>query len=148
VHRFEEALTAHHRSEGSIYPKTRAKPIVESAAAFGITQDDIATHLGINGDTLRKHYRKELDEGVFKAHMKVGGVILDLALRSKDETVKFRAASFYAARRMGWKETTTQENVGKDGGPIETKDVSAVDVIRARIAEASARLGSDLSEPE
>ena len=104
-------------------PDERTRGIVESAAAFGITQDDIATHLGIGGDTLRKHYRKELDEGVFKAHMRVGGVILDLALRSKDETVKFRAASFYAARRMGWKETTTQENVGKDGGPIETKDV-------------------------
>ena len=82
--------------------------------------------------------------------MKVGGVILDLALRSTDETVRFRAASFCAARRMGWKETTTQENVGKDGGPIETKDVSAIDVIRARIADASARLGtgSDSGEPE
>jgi hypothetical protein len=39
------------------------------------SQDDIATHLGINGDTLRKHYRKELNEGVFKAHMKVRGAI-------------------------------------------------------------------------
>jgi hypothetical protein len=102
-------------------PDEKTRAIVESAVAFGITQDDIAT-------CPAKHYRKELNEGVFKAHMKVGGVILDLALRSKDETVKFRAASFYAARRMGWKETTTQEQVGKDGGPIETKDVSAIDV--------------------
>ena len=37
---------------------------------------------------------------------------------------------------MGWKETTTQENVGKDGGPIETKDVSAVEFIRKQIADA------------
>jgi hypothetical protein len=50
-------------------PDDRTRGIVESAAAFGITQDDIATHLGINADTLRKHYRKELDEGVFKAHI-------------------------------------------------------------------------------
>jgi hypothetical protein len=41
---------------------------------------------------------------------------------------------------MGWKETSVNEQVGKDGGPIETKDVSAIDVIRARIADASARL--------
>ena len=65
-------------------PDEKTRAIVESAVAFGITQDDIATHLGIDDDTLRKHYRKELDGGVFKAHMKVGGVILDLALRSKE----------------------------------------------------------------
>jgi hypothetical protein len=38
---------------------------------------------------------------------------------------------------MGWKETSVNEQVGKDGGPIETKDVSAIDIIRARIASAS-----------
>jgi hypothetical protein len=51
---------------------------------------------------------------------------------------------------MGWKETSVNEQVGKDGGPIETKDVSAIDIIRARIADASARLGEkeDSREPE
>ena len=51
---------------------------------------------------------------------------------------------------MGWKETNVNEQVGKDGGPIETKDVSAIDIIRARIASASARLeeGENPSESE
>jgi hypothetical protein len=42
------------------------------------------------------------------------------------------------------------EQVDKDGGAIEFKDVSAIDVIRARIASASARLGEkeDSREPE
>ena len=40
---------------------------------------------------------------------------------------------------MGWKETSVTEQTGKDGGPIETKDVSALDVIRSRIASTSAR---------
>ena len=54
------------------------------------------------------------------------------------------------SRRMGWKETTTQQLTGADDGPIETKDVSAIDIIRARISGASARLGmgSDSGEPE
>jgi hypothetical protein len=43
---------------------------------------------------------------------------------------------------MGWKETTAQQVTGPDNGPIEVKDVSAIDVIRARIASASARLGA------
>jgi hypothetical protein len=81
-------------------PDERTRAIVESVVAFGITQDDIAAHLGINGDTLRKHYRKELNEGVFKAHMKVGGVILDLALRSTDETVSF--APHHSTQPAAW----------------------------------------------
>jgi hypothetical protein len=43
---------------------------------------------------------------------------------------------------MGWKETNVNEQVGKDGGPIKTKDMSAVDIIRARISGASSRLGT------
>jgi hypothetical protein len=72
--------------------------------------------------------------------------------QSADEQFRLRACQWWTARRMGWKETTTQENVGKDGGPIETKDVSALEIIRARIASASARLGtgsdSGLAPPE
>ena len=32
---------------------------------------------------------------------------------------------------MGWKETNVNEQVGKDGGPIETKDVSAIGIYRS-----------------
>jgi hypothetical protein len=74
-------------------------------------------------------------------------------MKDKDARVRLEAAKYYTARRMGWKETNVNEQVGKDGGPIETKDVSAIDVIRARIAGVSARLGTgsdsgDLSESE
>ena len=70
--------------------------------------------------------------------------------QSADEQVRLRACQWWTARRMGWKETNVNEQVGKDGGPIETKDVSAIDVIRARIAGASSRLGTgrDSGEPE
>jgi hypothetical protein len=40
---------------------------------------------------------------------------------------------------MGWKETNVNEQVGKDGGPIETKDVSAVDM-RVRCLNKAASL--------
>jgi hypothetical protein len=122
---------------------------VESASAFGITQAEIATQLKISEPTLRKHFRDELDGGAFKANMKVGGNMYGLT-QSTDEQVRLRACQWWTARRMGWKETNVNENVGKDGGPIETKDVSAIDIIRARIADASARLGtgSDSGEPE
>ena len=40
-------------------------------AAYGIPEADIATVIGIDPKTLRKHYRKELDTGHIKANTKV-----------------------------------------------------------------------------
>jgi AraC-like DNA-binding protein len=121
-------------------PTADQRALVESASAFGITQAEIATQLKISEPTLRKHFRDELDGGAFKANMRVGGNMYGLT-QSADEQVRLRACQWWTARRMGWKETNVNEQVGKDGGPIETKDVSAIDVIRARIASAKARLG-------
>jgi hypothetical protein len=88
-------------------------------------------------------YSRDLAERVanvkFKAYMKVGGNMYALT-QSDDEQVRLRACQWWTARRMGWKETSVTQQTGKDGGPIETKDVSALDVIRARIASATARL--------
>ena len=54
--------------------------------------------------------------------MTAGKTVAEL-MKSRDERVRLDAAKYYAARRMGWKETNVNEQVGKDGGPIETKDV-------------------------
>jgi predicted transcriptional regulator len=40
--------------------------LVENAAAFGLTQAEIANELGIDEKTLRKHFRVELSSGKFK----------------------------------------------------------------------------------
>jgi hypothetical protein len=42
-------------------------------------------------------------------------------MESRDERVRLDAAKYYTARRMGWKETNVNEEVGKDGGPIDAK---------------------------
>jgi AraC-like DNA-binding protein len=130
-------------------PTDAQRALVENAAAFGLTQADIAEQLKIDEKTLRKHFRDELSGGKFKVDMTAGKTLVEL-MKSRDERVRLEAAKYYTARRMGWKETNVNEQVGKDGGPIETKDVSAIDIIRARIADASARLGtgSDSGEPE
>jgi hypothetical protein len=61
--------------------------------------------------------------------MTAGKTLIEL-MKSRDERVRLEATKYYTARRMGWKETNVNEQVGKDGGPIETKDVSAIDIIR------------------
>ena len=44
-------------------PTADQRALVESAAAFGLTQADIANQLGIQEKTLRKHFREELNSG-------------------------------------------------------------------------------------
>jgi AraC-like DNA-binding protein len=120
-------------------PSAEQRALVENASAFGLTQPQIAVQLKMDEKTLRKYFREELDSGKFKVDMVAGGAIV-AGLKSNDERVRLDAAKYYTARRMGWKETTTQETVGKDGGPIETKDVTARELLASRIAGIAARI--------
>ena len=55
-------------------PTAEQRALVESAAAFGLTQADIAEHLTIDEKTLRKHFQDELSSGKFKVDMTAGNV--------------------------------------------------------------------------
>lgn len=125
--------------KGVFRPTDRQRGLVEAAASFGLPQADIAKQLNIDVTTLRRHFREELDNGKFKLDMVACSALAKL-FASKDERVRLEALKWWTARRMGWKETSVTENVGRDGGPIETKDVSAIDMIREQIASATERL--------
>ena len=101
-------------------PTTDQRALVQNAAAFGINQADIANQLNIDEKTLRKHFREELNSGKFKVDMLAGRTVTEL-MKSGEERVRLDAAKYYTARRMGWKETNVNEQVGKDGGPIDAK---------------------------
>lgn len=105
-------------------PTDASRRHVEGMAAVGIPQDDIARIVGISAPTLRKHYRDELDLGATKANARVGQNLWRQA--TKDDFRATTAAIFWAKTRMGWKEPpTTLEHTGKDGGPIQSEDVTA-----------------------
>ena len=55
-------------------------------------------------------------------------------INQADIANQLNIAKYYTARRMGWKETNVSEHVGKDGGPIENKDVTAPELLESRIA--------------
>ena len=60
--------------------------------------------------------------------MLAGRTVTEL-MKSGEERVRLDAAKYYTARRMGWKESNVSEHVGKDGGPIENKDVTARELL-------------------
>ena len=100
-------------------PTDENRKQVETLAGFGVPQIDIARTIGINQDTLRKYYRDELDNGETKANAAVAQSLYKKALGDNASSVT--AAIFWLKTRAGWKETTTTELVGKDGGPIRAK---------------------------
>jgi len=53
-------------------PTADQRALVENAAAFGLTQADIANQLNIDEKTLRKHFREALNSGKFKVDMLAG----------------------------------------------------------------------------
>ena len=55
-------------------PTAEQRALVESAAAFGLTQADSAEQLKIDEKTLRKHFQDELSSGKFKVGMTAGNV--------------------------------------------------------------------------
>jgi hypothetical protein len=55
-------------------PTADQRALVENAAAFGLTQADIAAQLKIDENTLRKHFQDELSSGKFKVDMTAGNV--------------------------------------------------------------------------
>ena len=76
-------------------------------AAYGVPEADIATVIGIDAKTLRKHYRQELDTGQIKANTKVAENLYRKATGDGREAVI--AAIFWLKTRARWKETTVTE---------------------------------------
>ncbi len=88
---------------------------VESMAAVGITQADIAKVVGVSEVTLRKHYREELDNAAIKANAQVGTWLFG-ACKEGNVTAQI----FWAKTRMGWKETNVNQlqNLDENGNPV------------------------------
>lgn len=86
---------------------------VEAMAGYGMPEASIATAIGIDAKTLRKHYRQELDLGHIKANSAVAQSLFRKATGDGPQSVT--AAIFWAKTRLGWKEIMVNELVGKEG---------------------------------
>ena len=83
-----------------IDPTDEDRRLVRAMAGFGVPQDQIALHLEIDAKTLRKHYRRELDQGSIEATTKVAQSLFQMATQGKNVA----AAIFWMKARAGWSE--------------------------------------------
>lgn len=115
--------------KGQEHPREALRDQIKLMAAIGIPHSQMAGVLKISLETLHRCYRDDLDYGASTANTVVGGKIFEAAKKGESW-----ACSLWAARRMGWKETITQEISGPNGGPIPLTDTEARAQLRELLA--------------
>lgn len=118
-------------------PTDTQRKTVKALSAYGIPQLEIAKVIGIDDETLRIHYRHELDTANAEACAKVAESLYRKATGDGQQAVT--AAIFWMKTRGKWKETHVQETVGADGGPIQVArvDLSKLTDEQLNILEAA-----------
>jgi hypothetical protein len=100
-------------------PTEEQRRTAKAMAGFGVPQEDIATFLGIDAKTLRKHFRAELDRGTIEANVKVAQTLFNMATVDKNVA----AAIFWMKARAGWREKHLPEG-DQDSAPPEPTTVT------------------------
>jgi hypothetical protein len=91
-------------------PDATSRRQVEAMTAYGVPELNIASVIGIDPKTLRKHYRDELDNGQVKATAKVAESLFRKATSDGPQSVT--AAIFWLKTKGGWRETPQDHRVG------------------------------------
>ena len=86
-------------------PSDEQRRMVKVMSGFGIPQTDIASQVGIDTKTLRKHFREELDRGMTEANMRVAQSLFSMATTGGSVA----AAIFWMKARAGWREKHPEE---------------------------------------
>jgi hypothetical protein len=94
-------------------PTEDQRTMVKIMTAMGGKQKDVAARIGIRSPkTLRKYFRKELDQGGPEADMTIAQ---SLYKKAKEGDVK--AQMFWLKCRAGWREQPDRDPSGPSSGP-------------------------------
>jgi hypothetical protein len=91
-------------------PTPAQRQLVQLHATIGTQQHVIASILGIDAKTLRKHYREELDHAMAQANATIGG-----ALFNKAKGGDTAAMIFWMKTRARWQERHEVDHTSSDG---------------------------------
>jgi hypothetical protein len=87
----------------------------------GVRQEDIATIIGCDPKTLRKHFREELDRGMAEANAEIAGCLFDAA---KGGSVT--AQIFWPKTRALWRECKAPEETAQRSDAESTTQVVVI----------------------
>lgn len=86
---------------------------MRALAGMGLSAPDVAIVLQLSAPTVRRHYRRELDEGAINANLKVARALF--AAATDDAKPSVAAQMFWLRARAGWIEESARRN-REDGG--------------------------------
>lgn len=116
-------------------PTEQERLTVELGIANGFTREQVAKAIRKSVDSLERHCAQELENGDIRAGIKISGALMGKAMKGD-----VGAIVWWEKTRRGMKDLSRLEHTGKDGGPIEYKDLSDEEV-EARIAAHEAARG-------
>jgi len=108
-------------------PTKDSRHLVQLHATIGTQQHIIASILGIDAKTLRKHYRDELDHAMAQANATIGGALFNKA-KGGDTT----AMIFWMKTRAQWRETQNLDHTSSDGSLSASFAAAVMDALRAK----------------
>lgn len=110
------------RGKPPFEPKEEQRAQVETLSGLGLRFEEIAilidnpdTGRPIDVDTLKRHFRLELERGIPKANSMVAQSLYKRAIDPLGGSGSVTAGIFFAKCRMGWKETTVVQVEDKSG---------------------------------
>jgi AraC-like DNA-binding protein len=95
--------------EAAFEPTEEQRRLVRAFSGFGVTQKELARHLGIEPSTLRRHFQEELDRGALETTARVAQSPLRMATTGKNAA----AATFWPKAWAGWREKQQAEHTGE-----------------------------------
>jgi hypothetical protein len=100
------------------HPTDQTRSLVSLCKAMGYTEDQTAKTVGIAVNTLKAHYREELDTGDLKANAKVAANLFTMAT-SPTHPKAVTAAIFWAKSKMGWTDKASETEDPENEEPVE-----------------------------
>lgn len=112
------------------------RAMVRILVAAGLSQEEIAKHLGINRKTLSKHYADDIETGWVGKMYDAAQTVFD-EMTSKTSDKRLDAAKFFLSRRGRglWSEQKNVEISGPNGGAIPVAQIN-LDVLDYDALEA------------
>ena len=101
-------------SRPAFLPTDEQRRMVKTMAAYGIRQEEIATTICVAEKTLRRRFRKELDQGATEANTQVGQTMYQLATSGKSP----QSTMFWLERRAGWRPNAGADRQTKEAPPF------------------------------
>ena len=121
-------------------PTEKTRHTVFQASGMGITQENIATLIGISVDTLAKYYDHELKNGKADAHLAIAKTLYHKAVHDKDTA----SLIWWTKSQLRWSETVKNEVIASVA--TVSADKLSDDQLASIIASTPKRAGGGSSD--